>query len=145
MTEVSPEPAATAGPEAASAEPRPREFSSTDDKLWATVAHFGGVIGFAPSLLVFAIARDRGALTRRESKEALNWQITVTIGYLLLVLVSCLVAAVLILASAGRVAAVIWALPFALYVVNVALSIAAGIRVNGGGSYRYPFSIRMIR
>lgn len=143
MTEVSPEPAAAAG--AGSTETRPREFSATDDKLWGTVAHFGGVIGFAPSLLVFAIARHRGPVTRQESKEALNWQITFTIGYVLLMLVSGLVAAVLILASVGNVAAVIWALPFALYVVNVALSIAAGIRVNGGGSYRYPFSIRLIR
>jgi uncharacterized Tic20 family protein len=143
MTDVSPEPGAqTAAP---SPDARSHEFTATDDKLWATVAHFGGVIGFPPSLLVFALARSRGSLTRQESKEALNWQITFTIGYLLLMAVSGLVGAVLILASVGDVAAITWALPFALYVVNVVLSITAGIRVNGGASYRYPFSIRLIK
>ena len=142
MTDVSPEPAQVA---ASSPDVRSRDFSATDDKLWATVAHFGGVIGFPPALLVFALARTRGALTRQESKEALNWQITFTMGYLLLMAVSGLVGAVLILTSVGDVAVITWLLPFALYVVNVVLSITAGIRVNGGTSYRYPFSIRLIK
>jgi len=143
MTDVSPEPQSSSA--TPSTDSRSLEFSATDDKLWATVAHFGGVIGFPPALLVYAIARRRGALTRQESKEALNWQITFTIGYVLLMVVSGLFAAVLILTSVGDVAAATWALPFALYAVNVVLSITAGIRVNGGGSYRYPFSIRLIK
>ena len=143
MNDVSHNPGTSAA--SPSAGVRSPAFSATDDKLWATVAHFGGVIGFPPALLVFTLARHRGRLTRQESKEALNWQITFTIGYLLLMVISGIAAAILIITSVGNVAAVTWALPFALYAVNVVLSIRAGIRVNGGGSYRYPFSIRLIK
>lgn len=116
-----------------------------DDTVWATIAHVGGVAGFLPALLVYLLSPGRGPLTRRESKEALNWQITFTIGYALLMVVAGLVAAVLILTSVGDFAGITWALPFALYLVNVVLSITAGLRVNRGGAYRYPFAIRLIK
>jgi uncharacterized Tic20 family protein len=36
-------------------------------------------------------------------------------------------------------------IPWALYVVNLVLSILGFIRVNGGGTYRYPMNFRFIK
>jgi uncharacterized Tic20 family protein len=119
--------------------------STNDDRLWACFSHFGGLLGIAPSLVVFLVLRDRSPVIRRESKEALNWQITFTLGYLVLLVVAALISAVLALASFGDAARVLTALPFLLYIANGIFSILGGLRVNAGGSYRYPFSIRLIR
>src|SRR5690554_2398240 len=82
MTEPTPQPAAPqpAGP-----------LTAAEDKQWASFAHFGGVLGFLPSLIIFLVFKDRGTLTKQESKEALNWQITWTIVYIALLIVSTIV------------------------------------------------------
>jgi len=46
---------------------------------------------------------------------------------------------------AGLIVAIVGLLPLLLWAVNAVLSIIAGLRVNAGGSYRYPFSIRIIK
>jgi len=129
----------------ASRQPRPHLFSSTDDKLWATVAHFGGVLWFFPSLAVFATLRQRPSLARQEAKEALNWQITFTILYVVIVAAEAVVAGILLLTPVGSVLPALAVAPLLLYAVNVVLSIRGGLRVNAGGSFRYPFAIRLIR
>ena len=129
----------------ASRQPRARFFTSTDDKLWATAAHFGGVLWFIPSLVVFLAMRGRPSLARREAKEALNWQITFTLLYVVIVAAEAIVGAILLLTPAGNVFPALGALPILLYATNVVLSIRAGFRVNSGGTYRYPLAIRLIR
>jgi uncharacterized Tic20 family protein len=119
--------------------------SANDERLWACFAHFGGLLGFIPSLVLYLVMRDRSTVVRREAKEALNWQITFTMGYLVLLCVAGVISAVLALASFDGAASVLTALPFLLYIANVVFSILGGLRVNAGGSYRYPFSVRLIR
>jgi uncharacterized Tic20 family protein len=119
--------------------------STHDERLWASFAHFGGLLGFVPSLVIYLVLKERSAVIRREAKEALNWQITFTVGYLVVLLVVTIVAALLSLASLAGAASVLTALPFVLYVANVVFSILGGLRVNAGGSYRYPFSVRLLR
>ena len=34
---------------------------------------------------------------------------------------------------------------FAIYILLVVFSIVAAVRVNNGGSYRYPFALRLIK
>ena len=135
---------------AAASTPRTRPDTSavdtpSDDKLWATLAHFGGVLWFVPSLGVYLRERQHPGRARQESKEALNWQITFTLGYVALLLVAAVVAGILLLTPVGNVAGIVWLIPMALYAVNVVLSITAGVRVNAGGAYRYPFAIRLIK
>ena len=129
------------------ASPRPRStpFSATDDTLWATVAHFGGVLWFGPSLVIYLVMRGRPSLARQEAKEALNWQITFTLAYLVVMLVEGVIALVLVLTPLGGVLPALGLVPLLLYIANVALSIRAGLQVNAGGSFRYPVSIRLIR
>ena len=129
----------------ATRQPRTSPFSTTDDKLWATVAHFGGVLWFVPSLLVYLVMRGRPSLARQEAKEALNWQITFTMLYAILMAVEAFCAAILLLTPVGSILPALGVLPILLYVANAVLSIRAALRVNGGGSFRYPLSIRLIR
>ena len=129
----------------ASRQPRSSVFSTTDDKLWATVAHFGGVLWFVPSLVIYLVMRGRSSLSRQEAKEALNWQITFTMLYVVVMVVEAVFAGILLLTPVGSILPALGVLPFLLYAANVVLSIKAGMRVNGGGSFRYPLSIRLIR
>jgi uncharacterized protein len=137
MTDPTPAPAAAPQP----AQP----LSESDDKLWASLAHFGGVLYILPSLLIYLILKDRGPKVRVEAKEALNWQITFLIGEVILWILSGILGTALLFTPVYGLAVFISFLPFLWWVVNVIFSIMGGVKVNGGGSYRYPFSIRFIK
>jgi hypothetical protein len=62
-------------------------LTPAEDKQWASFAHFGGVLLFVPSLIIFLVFKDRGRLARQESKEALNFQITYLIAWVALSIV----------------------------------------------------------
>lgn len=148
MTEQNP-PAAAPQPPA----PQPAgPLTAAEDKQWAMWSHFGGIIYILPSLIIYLVFKDRGTLTRQESKEALNWQITFIIFYIGLWIVLAILGAILtaIAFSSGSsamfsIAGFLWVLPFLLWVANVILSIMGGMKVNGGGSYRYPINFRFIK
>ena len=55
-------------------------LTASEDRQWATLAHFGGILGCVPSLLIYLIFRDRGPFTAQESKEALNFTLPPTIA-----------------------------------------------------------------
>ncbi len=137
MTDPTPAPAAAPQP----AQP----LSESDDKLWASLAHFGGLLYILPSLLIYLILKDRGPRVRVESKEALNWQITFLIGEVILWILSGILSAALFLTPAYGIAVFLGFLPLLWWIVNAILSILGGIKVNGGGSYRYPFAFRFIK
>ena len=123
-----------------SAQPAPSApLSESDSKLWASLAHFGGVLGPLPALLIFLILKDRSPRVRDESKEALNFQITVTIGYVALAILNVVMSAVF-----WPLGVLIGFLQFALWAANAVFSILGGLKVTGGGSYRYPFALRLI-
>ncbi|TXN32849.1 DUF4870 domain-containing protein [Lacisediminihabitans profunda] len=131
MTEPTPQPMA----------PQPAApLTAAEDKQWASFAHFGGVLWFLPALIIFLVFKDRGTLTRQESKEALNWQITWIGAWIVLQILWVIMAAVFF-----PIALLIGFLQFALYVVNIIFSILGGVKVNGGGSYRYPVALRLIK
>ena len=136
MTDPTPQPAA-----AQPAVP----LTPAEDKQWASFAHFGGILGFLPSLIIYLVFKDRGALTKQESKEALNWQITFTIAYLALWIVVAIINAILFVTAAWALTGIIGLLPLLLYVANLVFSIMGGIKVNGGGAYRYPVAVRLIK
>lgn len=117
-------------------------LTAADDKQWASFAHLGGILWFLPSLIIFLVFKDRGALTRQESKEALNWQIT----WILAWLVSVILGSILLATPAWPISFVFSLLiPWVLYIVNLVFSIIGFVRVNSGGTYRYPFNFRFIK
>ena len=57
-------------------------MSESDERLWAMLAHLGGIVlGFVAPLVVWLVYRERSAFLDDQGKEALNFQIAVTIGY----------------------------------------------------------------
>ena len=55
-------------------------LTASEDRQWATISHFGGILGCVPALLIYLIFRDRGPFTAQESKEALNFSLPPTIA-----------------------------------------------------------------
>jgi uncharacterized protein len=148
---VPPPPGGTVPPSAAPAAPAP-PLTEAEDKQWASFAHFGGVLGFLPALIIFLVFKDRGAKTRVEAKEALNWQITWVAAAIILSIVFAIINTIMwsvlpysawgfYYLVAGLFAFINW-LP---YLANIVFSIIGGVKVNGGGSYRSPFAIRLIK
>lgn len=114
-------------------------YSAETDKQLAMWAHIGGIVGFLPSLIIWLVGKDRGPRTNVEAKEALNWQITITIIW---------VAVRIVASILGWIPFIGWIFSlvlFAIWVLNVIFSIMGGVRVNAGGSYRYPFNFRFIK
>jgi uncharacterized protein len=126
-------------PPPAPAAPQPAApLTEAEDKQWASFAHFGGVLGILPSLIIWLVFKDRGAKTNVEGKEALNFQITVTIAQVVLYVLGTILAIIFIGFLFYFLAFVVWA-------AAVVFSILGGVKVNGGGSYRYPVNIRFIK
>ncbi len=106
-------------------------LSQSEDIQWASFAHLGGIIGFLPSLIIWLVFKDRGQFTNVEAKEALNFQITMLIGYV--------IGAILSIILIGAI------ISLAVWVISIVFSIIAFLRVKDGNHYRYPFAIRLIK
>lgn len=107
--------------------------SNTDDKNLAMLTHLSGIIfSVIVPLIVWLIHKDRADKTYlvTEAKEALNFQITVLIGYVICwILTFILIGALLT--------------PL-LWLANLIFCIVAAVRVSSDGSYRYPFALRLV-
>jgi uncharacterized Tic20 family protein len=100
--------------------------------MWAMIAQLSGiVIGFIGSLVIMLIFGPRNAFVKSQSTEALNFQITVAIGYVVGVVLSLVFIGVLIL--------------LAVWVLNIVFCIIAGLKNNSGEEYRYPFTLRLVK
>lgn len=115
--------AATAGP-----------LTASEDRQWATLAHFGGILGALPSLVIYLVLRDRGPFTAQESKEALNFTLPPTV----------VAIAANLLALFGGAASFFAVLAALIWVAVTVFSVLAGVRVNQGQPYRYKYNLRLI-
>ncbi|MGH1548849.1 DUF4870 domain-containing protein [Leifsonia poae] len=115
-------------------------LDAAQDKQWAAFAHLGGILWILPSLIIYLVFKDRGRLTNQEAKEALNWQIT----WILAWIASQIIGAILAFTGIGLLLFSLL-IPWALYIVNLVFSILGFVRVNGGGTYRYPVNFRFIK
>jgi len=120
-------------------------LTAAEDKLWASLAHFGGIVGILPPLIVFLVFRERGERTKQESREALNWQITFTIGWIALSIIGAIISFVAYSARVYVVGDLVGYLPLIWWIVNAVLSVLGGVKVQSGGSYRYPFALRLVK
>lgn len=120
-------------------------LTAAEDKQWASFAHFGGILWILPSLIIYLVFKDRGALTKQESKEALNWQITFLIFWIGWAIIGAILTTVLISSGAWSILWLPSLIGWVIYLANVAFSIMGGVKVNQGGSYRYPINFRFIK
>jgi uncharacterized Tic20 family protein len=117
-------------------------LTAAEDRQWASFAHFGGILWILPSLIIFLIFKDRGERTRVEAKEALNWQITWIGAWIISLIIGGILFATPLFPLGILFNPLI---PFVLYIANLALSIIGGVRVNSGGSFRYPVALRLVK
>ena len=101
--------------------------ASQDDRTIAMLTHLSGIIlGFIVPLVMWLINKDksdRGFLIS-QSKEALNFQITLLFGYIIGMVLSIILIGAL--------------LNFLLWIVCIIFSVIAGLAANRGENYRYP-------
>jgi hypothetical protein len=110
--------------------PEETKSGGSDQNQMAMIAHLLGiVIGFVGPLIIYLTAKDK-PFAYEQSKEALNFQITVVIAWI--------ASAVLSVIGIGLL------LYPLVWVANVVFCIIAGMAANKGEKYRYPFAIRLI-
>jgi len=107
-------------------------LSDSDARLWAMLSQLGGIIlGFIGPLIVMLVFGPRNAFVKKESTEALNFQITVLIGYLISFVLMLVVIGIFLFF-------VVWALSLIFCVI-------AAVKNNQGIEYRYPINIRFVK
>lgn len=107
-------------------------LSPSDEKLWATLIHVGGILfGFLPALIGYLVLKDRGPFIRQHSATALNFQITLVIAYFAGTVLSIIFIGIFVLIAA--------------WVLSIVFSILAAVAANNGQYYTYPLSIPFIK
>jgi uncharacterized Tic20 family protein len=120
----------------------PQPLSQSDERLWATLIHVGGIlIGFISPLIGYLVLKDRSSFVREHSRQALNFQITMAIAQVANVVLGIILGIV----SFGLWLVVQWLISIAIWVVVVIFSILAAMAANKGEMYRYPLSIQFVK
>lgn len=114
--------------------PAPTGTASQEDRTLAMITHLSGIIlGFIVPLVIWLTNKDKTdkAFLNDQAVEALNFQITIAIAYIIcMILVVVLIGALLI---------------WVVLLINLIFCILAGIKANEGVAYRYPFALRLIK
>jgi uncharacterized protein len=113
--------------------PQPvQPLSPADEKLWATLIQIGGLFfGFLAPLIGYLVLKDRGPFVRAWSVTALNFQLTLLIGYVVGWILTFLLIGIFIL--------------IAVYVVGIVFAIIAAVKANQGEWWQYPLTIRFVQ
>jgi uncharacterized protein len=121
-----------------------------EERTWAMFAHLSAFLGalitarfgagwacFLGPLVIWLLKKDTMPFVADQAKEALNFNITVAIAMLALILLTALtfglgfpIAMVL-----GAIIGIGW----------LVLTIIAAVKANEGVRYRYPFALRLIK
>ena len=105
-----------------------------DERQQAMLMHFGGVL--FPTVAAFigwVLLRDKSEFLAAQTRDALNWGITMLIFW----------------AAAGAVAVVSFGflgfMPSLVWVLNAGFCIIAAMRVREGKEFSFPFSLDIIK
>ena len=110
-------------------------LSDADTRQWAGLAHLGGILFWPPSLIIWLVYKDRSAFVGQEARKALNFQLTLLVVYLALVVLDWILLPGLI----------VWLGQLALWVVSLIFSIQGYQAVQRGQAYTYPFGLQLIK
>lgn len=115
------------------------QAANKEEQNWAMIAHLAALSGFViplgnilGPLVVWLIKKDTMPLVDKHGKEALNFQITVTIAMVISIVLMFVLIGILLVFIVGIGALI--------------LTILAAVKVsNGQLDYQYPFAIRLIK
>ena len=122
----------TTPPPAAPPPYQPQPVSASDEKTWSILSHVGGIVlNWVGPLIVFLIYKDRSAVIRSHSVAALNFQLTILIGYIVGAIRCIVFSGFLVWLAAG--------------VLSIIFGIMAALAANEGREYKYPIAIPFVK
>ena len=102
---------------------------NADDKMWAMFAHLSYfVMGIIGPLVIWVVKKDKAPYVEDQAKEALNFQIAVTVAAMISVMTIVLIPIAMVIMLGGMI-----------------YSVLAAVEANNGNYYRYPFTLRLIK
>ena len=130
--------------------PPPAVGPSAEEKQWAMFAHLSALVGgiltsgwagsigcFIGPLVIWLVKKDTLPFVDDQGKEALNFNITVGIVFLALLILSIVTFGI------GLIVAVpLWII---IGIAWLVFTIIAAVKANNGERYRYPFTLRLIK
>ncbi|MBO9730948.1 MAG: DUF4870 domain-containing protein [Chitinophaga sp.] len=136
-------------------------MNQKDEYTWGTLVHLGGLIGTAISptvgniigvLILWLIKRNESTFVDNQGKEAINFQITLSIAAVLVKLVDNITSGLWVMANFWRRTHwdfdTVWTwsgLLGVIWVVNIIFSVVAAVKANKGESYKYPLSLHLVK
>jgi hypothetical protein len=113
--------------------------AAKEEQNWAMICHLAALSGFViplgnvlGPLIVWLMKKDTMPLVDVHGKEALNFQITVTIAMVISILLMFVLIGILLV--------------FVVGIGALVLTIVAAVKVsNGQLDYKYPFAFRLIK
>ena len=111
---------------------------SKDARLWGMLCHLAGLAGFSflfgnviLPLIFWQMKKDEFPFVDDHGKEAVNFQISITLYVLACIPLTFICVGILLLPV--------------VVIFAVVMVIIAAIKANGGQTYRYPLCIRLIK
>jgi len=111
---------------------------SSEERNWAMLAHLSGLLVFVMPyahilgpLLIWLLKRETSPFIDDQGKEALNFNLSMTIYLTLAAVLSCAFVGIPLLIG--------------LALFNLVIAIVAAVRAANGEHYRYPLTIRFIK
>ena len=114
------------------------QMPSQDERTQAMLCHLTGLLGglippvniIAP-LVIWLLKKDQSQFVNDQGKEAINFQITMTIYFVIALVLMIILIGILLLPVVG----LFWLI----------FGIIGTIKANEGVYYRYPFIFRLVR
>ena len=112
---------------------------SKDVRNWAMLCHLSALVGllgngigfFLGPLIVWLIKKEEHPFIDDQGKEAVNFQITMFIAFMIALVLSFVLIGIPLLLALG--------------VLEIVFPIIAAIQASNGTHYRYPLAIRFIK
>lgn len=110
----------------------PQPLSTGEEQGWGVAMHLGGVfLSWLVPLVLWLVFRGRSRMLDDHGKEALNFQITLFIAYLI--------------GAATTIILIGFVILFLAWLLSIVFSIMAAVAAYDRRPFRYPLTIRFIR
>jgi len=106
---------------------------SQEDRTLAMITHISGIfLGFIVPLIIWLVNKDKPekSFLIDQSKEALNFQLTLILAYVVCIILSFVLIGALLMP-------LVW-------IASVVFMILAAVKSNNGIAYRYPVALRLV-
>lgn len=112
-------------------------LSPQDERTFAMLAHLSSLAGFIipfgniiGPVVVWSIYKDKSSYVDYHGKQSVNFQITMSIAYIISFILIFVIIGIFLLAILG--------------ILGLVFAIIAGIKANNGEQYNYPFSFKFV-